>query len=134
LERTKLNGAAVEYAYRRFYPWELVAAVQYSQGQPLSQHLRTAEAGIGYCRGFKRWIPFGRVQVGAARTESNQEMYLYSAARTGVSFGLSAGVDYRPTPRIGIRAAQIQNQYLPFGSIGSVYWSFGAGINFRFKK
>ena len=48
--------------------------------------------------------------------------------------GLSAGVDYRLTPDIGIRAIQLQNQYLPFGSLGSVYWSIGSGVNYRFRK
>lgn len=134
LQRTTLNGLGAEYALRRFYPWEAVGTVQYSQGQPLSQHLSLAQGGVGYCRGYKQWVPFARLLAGVARTSSTQSMYLYSGVRTGFAIGMSAGADYQLSSRFGVRAIQVENQYLPFGSLGSVYWSIGAGVNYRFKK
>ncbi len=134
LQKTRLNGAAGEYAFRSFYPWEIIGAIQYSQGQPLAQHLMAAQAGLGYCRGYKHWIPFGRVLAGMARTSSTKDMYLYPRARSGFALGMSVGSDYQLTPRFGIRVIQVQNQYLPFGSNGSVYWSLSSGINFRLHQ
>ena len=132
LQRTRLNGGAIEYALRHFYPWEIVGAAEYAQGQPLSQHLVTVQGGLGYCRGFRQWIPFGRILLGMARTSSPQDMYLYPSAKTGFALGTSVGTDYQLSRHFGVRVIQIQNQYLPFGSRGSVYWSVASGINYRF--
>jgi hypothetical protein len=133
LQRTKLNGAAVEYAWRHYYPWEVVGTVQFSKGQPLDQSLLTVAAGGGYCRRFVRWTPYARVEVGMARTNSDEWMYLYKGARTGLAVVASAGGDYQLSPHWGIRAVQVQNEYLPYGSRGSVYWSVGAGITYRLR-
>jgi hypothetical protein len=131
LERTRLNGGTVEYAWRHFYPWEAVASLQYSKGTPLNQSLLTLAAGAGYCRSFARWTPFGRVEAGLARTNSDQWMYLYQGSRSGFATVLSAGADYQLSPHWGIRVGQVQNEYLPYGSRGSVYWSAGAGVTYR---
>ena len=133
LERTRLGGGSVEYASRHFYPWELVGSAQYSSGQPLGQKLISAGGGAGYCRSFKRWTPYARVLGGMARTSSNDEMYLYTAPKWGLAFNTSVGADYQLTPRWGIRGVQFENEYLPFGSRGSVYWSIGTGITYHFR-
>jgi hypothetical protein len=61
-------------------------------------------------------------------------MYLYKGAKWGFAVGTSAGVDFKLTPHFGVRAFQLQNQYLPFGSQGSVYWSFSSGITYHFHS
>jgi len=132
LERTHLAGGSVEYASRRFYPWEIVGSTQYSSGQPLGQKLIFAGGGAGYCRSFKHCTSYARVLAGIARTSSNDQMYLYTAPHWGLALNTSVGVDYQLTPRWGIRGVQFENQYLPFGSRGSVYWSIGTGITYRF--
>jgi hypothetical protein len=133
LERTHLGGGNVEYASRHFYPWEIVGAIRYSSGQPLGQKLVSVGGGAGYCRNIKHWTPYARVLSGIARTSSNDEMYLYSAPKWGFALNTSVGADYQLTPRWGIRGAQLQNEYLPFGSRGSVYWSIGTGITYHFR-
>jgi len=133
-QRARLSGAEVEYAFRHYYPWEVIGDVQYSEGQPLAQKLFFAEAGAGYSRSFKHWTPFGRVVGGIAGTSSGDLMYLYAAPKWGLASTVSVGIDYRRTPRWGIRGVQIQNEYLPYGSRGSVYWSIGAGITYRFHR
>jgi hypothetical protein len=60
-------------------------------------------------------------------------MYLYAAPKFGLAFNTSVGADYQLTPRWGVRGVQLQNEYLPFGSRGSVYWSIGSGITYRFR-
>ncbi len=134
LRRTLLEGVGVEYASRHFYPWEVVGAVQYSEGEPLGQKLVSTGAGVGYCRNLKGWVPFARVVAGATRTSSADLMYLYRSPRWGAAFSTAAGVDYRITPRWGIRMAQLQDEYLPYGSRGSVYWSFGTGITYIIRR
>src|ERR1700740_2958471 len=52
LKRVVLNGIAVEHAYRRFYPVEIIAHASYVAGNPLSQKLTTVTAGAGYSREF----------------------------------------------------------------------------------
>jgi hypothetical protein len=133
LKRTHLSGGSVEYASRHFYPWEIVASAQYSSGQPLGQKLIFAGGGAGYCRSFKHWTPYARVLGGRARTSSNDLMYLYTAPHWGLALNTSVGADYQLTPRWGIRGVQFENEYLPFGSRGSVYWSIGTGITYHFR-
>jgi hypothetical protein len=133
LQRTRLSGAEVEYASRHFYPWEVVGTAQYSEGHPLGQRLLLAEAGAGYCRSFKQWTPFGRIVGGVSRTSSGDLMYLYTAPKWGLASTMSAGLDVQLSPRWGIRGVQVQNEYLPYGSRGSVYWSIGAGITYRIR-
>jgi len=133
LQRTRLGGVEVEYASRHFYPWEIVGVAQYSEGSPLGQKLLSAEGGVGYCRSLKHWTPFARVAGGAARTSSSDRMYLYAGPKWGLVLATSAGVDYQLTPRWGIRAVQFENEYLPYGSRGSVYWSLGTGITYHFR-
>ena len=133
LQRTRLSGAEVEYASRHFYPWEVVGAAQYSEGQPFGQKLLLTEAGAGYCRRFKQWIPFGRIVGGVARTSSGDLMYLYTAPKWGAASAMSIGFDVQLTTRWGIRGVQVQNEYLPYGSRGSVYWSIGSGITYRLR-
>jgi hypothetical protein len=122
----------VEYASRHFYPWEVIGAAQYSEGQPLGQKLLLLEAGVGYCRTFKHWTPFGRVAGGVSRTSSGDLMYLYTGPKWGLASTMSVGFDFQLTPRWGIRGVQVQNEYLPYGSRGSVYWSIGTGITYHF--
>lgn len=133
LQRTRLSGAEVEYASGRFSPWEIVGAAQYSEGQPLGQKLLLVEAGAGYCRSFKQWAPFGRIVGGVARTSSSDLMYLYTVPKWGLASTMSVGFDVQLTPRWGIRGVQVQNEYLPYGSRGSVYWSIGSGITYHFR-
>jgi hypothetical protein len=133
LERTHLNGGGVEYTSRHFYPWEIVGAAQYSSGQPLGQELISVGGGAGYCRSFKHWTPYARLLGGIARTSSNDLMYLYTAPHWGLALNTSVGADYQLTPRWGIRGVQFENEYLPFGSHGSVYWSIGTGITYHFR-
>ena len=133
LQRTRLGGVEVEYASRHFYPWEIVGVAQYSEGSPLGQKLLSAEGGVGYCRSLKHWTPFARVAGGAARTSSGGLMYLYADPKWGLALATSAGADYQLTPRWGIRAVQFENEYLPYGSRGSVYWSIGTGITYHFR-
>jgi hypothetical protein len=133
LQRARLEGVRVEYASRHFYPWEVVGTAQYSEGSPLGQKLFSAEGGVGYCRSFKHWTPFARVAGGAARTSSGDLMYLYAVPKWGLALATSAGIDYQLTPRWGIRTVQFENEYLPYGSRGSVYWSIGTGITYHFR-
>ena len=133
LQRARLEGVRVEYASRHFYPVEIVGTVQYSEGEPLGQKLLSTEAGVGYCRSLRHWTPFVRVAGGANRTSSGGLMYLYAGPKWGIAFATSAGADYQLTPRWGVRAVQFENQYLPYGSRGSVYWSIGTGITYHFR-
>lgn len=134
LQRTRLNGGELEYSWRRLYPWEIVGTVSYSQGNPLGQQIVTAAGGVGYTRGLTRFVtPYARLQVGISRTSSNDDMYLYTAPQWGFTTVESVGLDVRVSPHWGVRALQLQNEYLPFGSHGSVYWSMGAGINYRIR-
>ena len=135
LKRVVLNGIAVEHAYRRFYPIEIIARASYAAGNPLGQKLTMATAGAGYSREFAhRYNPFVRVTAGIARTSSNDMQYLYSASRNGFDLNVYGGLDVSVNPRWGVRAIEVQNQYLPYGvqGQGSVYWSIGAGAFFRF--
>ena len=133
LERTHLAGGSIEFASRYFYPWEIVGSAQYSSGQPLGQRLLSVGGGAGYCRSFKHWTPYARLFGGIARSSSNDLMYLYTAPHWGLVLSTSVGADYQLTPRWGIRGVQFENQYLPFGSHGSVYWSIGTGITYHFR-
>jgi hypothetical protein len=133
LRRTKLNGGALEYAWRHKYPWEIVATAQYSEGDPLGQKLITVAGGVGYCHRFMRWTPYARIEAGAAQTSSSGLMYLYKAPRWGFASVTSVGGDFQLSPHWGIRVGQLQNEYLPFGSRGSVYWSAGSGITYRIR-
>jgi hypothetical protein len=133
LQRTRLDGVDVEYASRHFYPWEIVGTVQYSEGSPLGQKLLSTEAEVGYCRSLRHWTPFARVSGGATRTSSGGLMYLYAGPKWGIAFATSTGADYQLTPRWGVRAVQFENEYLPYGSRSSVYWSIGTGITYHFR-
>lgn len=130
--RVELNGAAGEYAWRRFFPIEIVGRVSYAKGQPLGQSLITATGGVGYARHFFRYSPFVRFTAGLARTSSSDLQY-GSTGSTGFCTNLDGGIDVRLTHRWGVRAIELQNQYLPFGMnhLGSVYWSLGAGVTYR---
>jgi hypothetical protein len=135
LKRVVLNGVAGEYAYRRFYPVEIIARASYAAGNPLSQKLTAVSAGAGYSREFAHhYDPFVRVTAGIARTSSGDMQYLYSASRNGFDLNVYGGLDILVKPRWGVRAIEVQNQYLPYGvqGQGSVYWSIGAGAFFRF--
>jgi hypothetical protein len=135
LKRVVLNGIAAEYAYRGFYPLEVISRVSYTAGNPLSQKLTTISAGAGYSREFAhRYSPFARVTAGIARTSSGDMQYLYSSSRSGFDLNVCGGLDVLVKPRWGVRAIEVQNQYLPYGvqGQGSVYWSIGAGAFFRF--
>lgn len=133
LERSRLNGGELEYSWRRLYPWEIVGTVSYSQGAPLGQQIVTTAGGVGYTRGITRYLlPFARLEAGVSRTSSNDGMYLLTAPQWGFTTVESTGLDVRVSPHWGARAIQIQNEYLPFGSHGSVYWSVGTGISYRF--
>jgi hypothetical protein len=135
LRRIELNGVAAEYAYRRFYPVEIISRASYAAGNPLSQKLVTASAGAGYSRDFAhRYDPFVRVTAGIARTTSGDMQYLYSGTRDGFALNIYGGLDVLVGQRWGVRAIEVQNQYLPYGvqGQGSVYWSVGAGAFFRF--
>jgi hypothetical protein len=60
--------------------------------------------------------------------------YLYSASRNGFDLNVYGGLDVSVNRSWGVRAIEVQNQYLPYGvqGQGSVYWSIGAGAFFRF--
>jgi hypothetical protein len=133
IQRIRLNGAGLEYASRKLYPWEAVVSAQYSTGHPLGQHLLTIEAGPGYCRGYRGVVPFVRALAGIARTSSSDSMYLYKGPKSDLAIGVSGGIDWQVNPRLGVRLFQVQNQYLPFGSEGSVYWSVGAGVTYYLR-
>jgi hypothetical protein len=133
LERTRLQGATAEYAWRHYYPWEVVGTVQYSGGQPLGQRLLTVAGGAGYCRRYLRWTPYARVEAAMTRTSSNDYQYLFNGPQWGFATVVSVGGDYQLSSHWGVRAVQVQNEYLPFGSRGSVYWSVGAGITYRIR-
>jgi hypothetical protein len=133
--RVVLNGATGEFAWRHYYPFEVVGRFTYAKGQPLGQALTSYTAGIGYTRRFyRRYDPFARFTAGFAHTSSTDYQYLYSPGNSGIALDLSGGLDVEVTHRFGVRAIEFENQYLPFGVShqGSVYWSFGAGAYFRF--
>jgi hypothetical protein len=135
LKRVVLNGIAAEYANRRFYPLEIISRVSYAAGNPLSQKLSAVSGGVGYSREFAhRYDPFVRVTAGIARTSSGDMQYLYPSSRNGFDLNVYGGLDVLVKPRWGVRAIEVQNQYLPYGvqGQGSVYWSIGAGAFFRF--
>jgi hypothetical protein len=133
IERTRLNGGALEFAWHRLYPWEVVGTVAYSRGNPLGQTLGTVAVGVGYTRVFARLMPYARLQLGASRTSSTDFMYLSPGPRWGLTTVESVGLDYRVSPHFGIRPIHLQNEYLPFGSHGSVYWSAGTGITYNIR-
>ena len=135
LDRVILSGVAVEYANRRFYPIELVTRGSYSTGNPLGQSLLSLSSGVGYNRRFSgRYVPFVRATAGLVRTSSNDRQYLLAGSTNGVGFNVYGGLDVQVTHRWGVRAIEVQNQYLPFGvqGAGSVYWSIGTGAFLRF--
>jgi hypothetical protein len=134
LQRVRLDGIGVELASRRLYPLEIVGVAQYSEGELLGQKLLSMEGGVGYCRKFNDWTPFARVTGGVARTSSDDLMYLKRTPQPGFTSTVSAGLDFQLIRRWGVRGIQVQNQYLPFGSRGSVYWSIGTGIVYRFHR
>jgi hypothetical protein len=131
-QRVTLSGYNLEYAYRKFYPWEVLGSYRNESGNPFGQKLTTYASGVGYVRQFGRYAPFGALLVGASRTSSTGEQYLQSAPSTGLASIFTGGFDVRLRPRWGVRG-YVENQYLPFGPSGSVYWSAGAGIFFRFE-
>ena len=131
-QHVTLSGFNLEYAYRRFYPWEILGSYRNESGNPLGQKLVTYASGVGYVRQFGRYAPFASLQIGASHTTSTGDQYLQSAPTTGLASIFTGGVDVRLLPRWGARG-YVENQYLPFGSSGSVYWSAGAGIFFRFE-
>lgn len=133
--RVTLNGVTAEFSYRHFYPWEIVGRVSYSKGNLLGQKLMSYTAGVGYTRRFfHRFDPFARVTFGMAHTSSTDNQYLYTSSKSGFAVDASGGLDVDLTPTFGIRAIEVQDQYLPFGvdNLGSVYWSYGAGAFIRF--
>lgn len=135
LSRVTLNGLAAEYSWRRYYPIEIFGGMASSNGNPLDQSLFTLNGGAGYTRQFlTRWNPFVRVEAGYAHTRSDADQYGYSSAHSGFDFAVSGGLDISLIPHWGVRVIDVQNQYLPFGvkGQGSVYWSFGSGIFYRF--
>ncbi len=135
--RVELNGGVGEYAYRRFYPFEIVGRASYGLGQPLGQHLMSFTAGGGYTRQIRRrYYPFGCVTAGFAHTSSTSGQYLYGSGSSGFAFNMAGGLDIDVKRHYGVRAIEFENQYLPFGvnHHGSVYWSFGAGAYYRFGK
>ncbi|MGB8481396.1 MAG: hypothetical protein WCE63_21525 [Acidobacteriaceae bacterium] len=131
-QRVTLSGFNLEYAYRKYYPWEILGSYRNEPGNPLGQKLATYASGVGYVRQFGRYAPFGSLQVGASHTSSTGDQYLLSSPTTGLASIFTGGVDVRLRPRWGARG-YVENQYLPFGPSGSVYWSAGAGIFFRFE-
>lgn len=135
LDRVTLNGLSAEYSWRRFYPIEIAGEVSHAIGNPLDQSLLTLNGGAGYTRSFlTRFYPFARVEAGYARTRSDADQYGYRSARGGFDFAVSGGLDISLGERWGVRAIDVQNQYLPFGvkGEGSVYWGFGSGMFYRF--
>jgi len=130
--RVTLSGVNFEYAYRKYYPWEILGSYHNESGNPLGQKLVTYVSGAGYVRQFGRYAPFGSFQIGASRTTSTGDQYLQPSPTTGLATVLTGGIDVRLLLRWGARG-YIENQYLPFGSSGSAYWSVGAGIFFRFE-
>lgn len=135
--RVQLNGAAAEYSWRRYYPFEIVGRATYSFEQELGQKLISFTAGVGYTRQIhRRYFPFVRITGGVAHTSSQKDQYLYGSGASGFAMNLAGGLDINITNHLGIRAAEFQNQYLPFGlnDLGSVYWTFGTGAYFRFGK
>lgn len=137
VSRVELNGGTVEYANRHFYPFEIIGRASYAAGQPLGQKLMSFTAGAGYTREFfHRYAPFGTITAGMAHTNSDQSQYLSISGSSGFALNLDAGLDVNLTRRFGVRAVELQNQYLPFGvkGLGSVYWSFGAGAYYRFGR
>jgi len=133
IERSRLNGGALEFAWHRLYPWEVVGTAIYSQGKPLGQRLATGAVGIGYTRAFHRALPYARLQAGISRTSSTDSMYLFRGPQWGFTTVESVGLDFRVTPHWGLRPIHLQNEYLPFGSHGSVYWSAGAGFTYNIR-
>ncbi len=135
--RIELNGGTAEYSWRRFYPFEVIGRASYSTGNPLSQKLMSFTAGAGYTRQIhRRYYPFARITAGMAHTSSPQYQYLQKGIN-GFALNLDGGLDIDiKRQRWGVRAIELQNQYLPFGvnNLGSVYWSFGAGAYIRFGK
>lgn len=136
--RVVLNGIAAEYSWRHYYPLEIIGRASYSLGYPLGQKLITVTAGAGYTRQIhRRYFPFARITGGMAHTSSSDQQYL-QPRMTGFALNLDGGLDINIGDRRGwgIRAVEIQNQYLPFGvhNLGSIYWSFGAGAYIRFGK
>jgi hypothetical protein len=128
-----LQGVSLEFDYRRFYPLEAVASVHEEFGNLLGQKLTTFAAGAGYVRRYKRYVPFAQIQAGMARTQSTGQQYLYDTPTTGSCFFLTAGSDAEIKPNWGVRGF-VENQYLPFGEKGSIYWTAGAGVYYRFMS
>ncbi len=132
LSNTNLTGGVVEYAYRRFYPIEVVARVSYAHGQTLSQTLTSYTAGVGYTRGFGRYQPYARITTGLSRTTSTGDQYLYSTAVNGFTAVGVAGLDLRIHGHFGLRAVELGTAYLPYGSKSSIYRSIGTGLFYSF--
>jgi hypothetical protein len=136
--RVELNGATAEYAYRHYYPFQLVGRASYALGQPpVNQHLTSFTAGLGYTRLIHHlYRPFTEFTAGTAHTSSPAHQYLYNSGNTGLGMALSGGLDIDVSRSFGVRAIEAQEKHLPFGinHLGSVYWSIGAGAYLRFGK
>jgi hypothetical protein len=136
VEQIHLNGGAVEFAWNKFYPVEIIVAASYSAGQPEGQKLMTFTGGAGYTRIFaKRYNPFVHVGAGLARTSSDDKQYLYETSKSSFFVDCSGGIDVLVSKKHwGVRPINVEVQYLPFGvqDHSSTYLSFGAGAFYRF--
>lgn len=126
------SGVSIQYNNRSRNHLMLTGMVNYGTGTPAGQTLTTVAFGGGLVLPVWRLEPYGQVLLGAARLTSNDYLYLQSGASTGFTYLLQAGVDLTVTRRWGVRPIYVENQYLPFGPIGSTYRNIGAGVLYRF--
>jgi hypothetical protein len=132
------NGGSLEYEFHQWSHFSLLSAFRYSSGGPLQQSLTTAGAAVRYSLGFKRFAPFGQLLGGYSRLTSNHaagDMFLSNGAINSFTTLLGVGLDVNLNQHWGIRPFYIENQYLPsVGPQHSLYWSFGAGVVYRFHR
>lgn len=133
-QRLTASGVNLQYAYRQHDHLMLVGSGRYLKGNPLGITLTSVTGGAGYVLDWKRYQAFALGQAGFTRLSSSSPdgIYLSTSAQTGFTASVGAGLDVNIGDRYGIRPIYFENQFLPFGTKRSEYWSISSGVLFRF--
>jgi hypothetical protein len=134
-QRLTASGVNLQYAYRQRDHVMFVGSGRYLKGNPLGITLAGATGGAGYVLDWKRYQAFALGQAGFTRLSASSPdgIYLSTSAQTGFTASVGVGVDINIGDRYGIRPLYFEDQFLPFGSNRSVYWSLSSGILVRFR-
>jgi hypothetical protein len=128
------SGVNLQYNYRSRNYLVLTGTMRYGSGPVEGQSMTTIGAGFGLVGNIWRAEPFAQVLGGMARLSATDTIYGSTSASSSFTTLLGAGVDISITHHLGIRPIYIENQFLSFGSKGSIYLNLGAGILYRFPS